>query len=220
MLPETKADFRTEDEKIQRVYDAAEEKCLLNLKRFGNDAVLVGGGGYEKIWLETQPMGGEMYALRNPEAALNNCLLFMRYQREDGRLPGSIQYTDETEVKQKQTSDIYSKNGMGEEQEAQVAKEEGTEAEQNQERLDNVSGRMTEEDMAELQKEGFSVGEMTVEQLEAAMERIKLQKEMTQMAMENQVQEQTLLLVSVMLWHPVLTLTQQYSTVAVISQTL
>ncbi len=94
MLPETSVIFRTEDEKIQRVYNAAEEKCLRNLKRFGDDVVLVEGGGYEKIWLETQPMGGEMYALRNPEAALNNCLLFMRYQREDGRLPGSIQYAD------------------------------------------------------------------------------------------------------------------------------
>ena len=93
MLPETKVVFRTEDEKIRRVYSAAEEKCRLNLKRFGGDIVLVEGGGYEKIWLETQPMGGEMYALRNPEAALNNCLLFMRHQREDGRLPGSIQYT-------------------------------------------------------------------------------------------------------------------------------
>ena len=92
MLPETKVLFRTENEKIQRVYDAAERKCLLNLKRFGRDTVLVEGGGYEKIWLETQPMGGEMYALRNPEAALNNCLLFMRCQREDGRLPGSIRY--------------------------------------------------------------------------------------------------------------------------------
>ena len=93
MLPETGVSFRTEDEKIQRVYDAAEEKCLLNLKKFGKDTVLVEGGGYEKIWLETQPMGGEMYALRNLEAALNNCLLFMRCQREDGRLPGSIQCT-------------------------------------------------------------------------------------------------------------------------------
>ena len=100
----------------------------------------------------------------------------------------AIQYTDETAVKQKQTSDIYSKN-LGEEQEAKAVQEEGTEAEQNQERLDNVSGRMTEEDMAALQKEGFSVGEMTVEQLEAAMERIKLQKEMTAAAMENQVQQ-------------------------------
>ena len=90
MLPETKVSFRTEEETLQRVYDATEEKCLRNLKRFGPDLVLVEGGGYEKIWLETQPMGGEMYALRNPEAALNNCLLFMRHQREDGRLPGSI----------------------------------------------------------------------------------------------------------------------------------
>jgi len=101
----------------------------------------------------------------------------------------AIQYTEETAVKQKQTSDIYSKNGMGDEKEAEVSKEEGTEAEQNQERLSNVSGRMTEEDMAALQKEGFSVGEMTAEQIEAAMERIKLQKEMTAAAVENQVQQ-------------------------------
>jgi len=101
----------------------------------------------------------------------------------------AIQYTDETQVKQKQTSDIYSKNGMGNEQEAKAEKEESTEAEKDQERLDTVSGRMTEEDMAALQKEGFSVGEMTAEQLEAAMERIKLQKEMTAAAVENQVQQ-------------------------------
>ena len=94
MLPETSVRFSTEDEILQRVYDAAEEKCRLNLKDFGGSPVLVEGGGYEKIWLETQPMGGEMYALRNPEAALNNVLLFMRHQREDGRLPGSIQCTD------------------------------------------------------------------------------------------------------------------------------
>ena len=93
MLPETSVRFSTEDEILQRVYDAAEEKCRLNLKDFGGSPVLVEGGGYEKIWLETQPMGGEMYALRNPEAALNNVLLFMRHQREDGRLPGSIQCT-------------------------------------------------------------------------------------------------------------------------------
>ena len=91
MLPETSVFFRTEDEKLQRVYDAAEEKCRFNLKDFGGDTVLVEGGGYEKIWLETQPMGGEMYALRSLEAARNNITLFMRHQRADGRLPGSIQ---------------------------------------------------------------------------------------------------------------------------------
>ena len=92
MLPEISVVFRTEDEKLQRVYDAAEKKCLLNLKDFGGSTVLVEGGGYEKIWLETQPMGGEMYALRSLEAARNNIRLFMQYQRADGRLPGSIQY--------------------------------------------------------------------------------------------------------------------------------
>ena len=91
MLPETSVAFHTEDEKLQKVYDTAEEKCRLNLKNFGGSPVLVEGGGYEKIWLETQPMGGEMYALRDPEAAMNNCVLFMRCQREDGRLPGSIE---------------------------------------------------------------------------------------------------------------------------------
>ena len=91
MIPETSVSFRTEDSIVQRVFDVAEAKCLRNLRDFGNRRVLVEGGGYEKIWLETQPMGGEMYALRDPEAAINNCLLFMEHQREDGRLPGSIQ---------------------------------------------------------------------------------------------------------------------------------
>ena len=94
MLPETQVSFSCKKETLQRVYDTAEEKCRGNLKRFGGDLVLVEGGGYEKIWLETQPMGGEMYALRNLEAAKNNVQLFMRHQREDGRLPGSIQCID------------------------------------------------------------------------------------------------------------------------------
>lgn len=91
MLPETSVTFRTEDAAIQRLYDTACDKCLRNLQMFGSHRVLVEGGGYEKIWLETQPMGGEMYAKRNMEAAMNNQLLFIRAQRADGRLPGSIQ---------------------------------------------------------------------------------------------------------------------------------
>ena len=94
MRAETSVSFSCGNERLQRVYDTAEEKCRGNLKRFGRDLVLVEGGGYEKIWLETQPMGGEMYALRNLEAAENNIRLFMRHQREDGRMPGSIQCVD------------------------------------------------------------------------------------------------------------------------------
>lgn len=83
--------FETADEKLQNLYDAACRKCRDNLKRFGEETVLIEGGGYEKLWLETQPMGGEMYAKRDLAAAAGNIGLFMRFQRPDGRLPGSIE---------------------------------------------------------------------------------------------------------------------------------
>ena len=86
--------FSCADAAIQRLYDEAVRKCEGNLRRFGGDWVLVEGGGYEKLWLETQPMGGEMYAGYNMDAAWNNISLFMRHQRADGRLPGSIQLVD------------------------------------------------------------------------------------------------------------------------------
>ena len=91
MLPLTSVNFKAENPKMQQLFDTAVRKCLNNLNTFAGDQVLVEGGGYEKIWLETQPMGGEMYAKHNLTAALNNHLLFMRHQRADGRLAGSIQ---------------------------------------------------------------------------------------------------------------------------------
>ena len=91
MLPQTGVTFSCDDAALQKLFDEAERKCLHNLKDFGADTVLVEGGGYEKIWLETQPMGGEMYWKRNMTAAMNNQLLFMRTQRADGRIAGSIQ---------------------------------------------------------------------------------------------------------------------------------
>ncbi len=90
----TEVKLQTENELIERLFHRAELKCLDNLKNFDGDTVLIEGGGYEKIWLETQPMGGEMYAKRNLEVGLNNQLLFMKHQREDGRIPGSIALID------------------------------------------------------------------------------------------------------------------------------
>ncbi len=90
-LPKVRITFDTGDTALKKLFDTAEQKSEGNLKAFGKDLVLVEGGGYEKIWLETQPMGGEMYFGRCPEAAVNNQLLFMRTQRADGRLAGSIQ---------------------------------------------------------------------------------------------------------------------------------
>ena len=82
--------FQIDDPLLQRLFDTAEKKLQSNLQDFGGRPVLIEGAEYRKIWLETQPMGGEMYAKRHMEAALNNQLLFMEHQRADGRLPGSI----------------------------------------------------------------------------------------------------------------------------------
>ena len=90
----TRVSFETNDGLLQKLMDTAEKKALENLKDFAGRKVLIEGGGYEKIWLETQPMGGEMYAKRDLEAGLNNNLLFMECQREDGRIPGSIAMID------------------------------------------------------------------------------------------------------------------------------
>lgn len=88
--------FRTADAKLQRLFDAAEAQAAANLKPFSPTmTILVEGAGYNAAWLETQPMGGAMYAKRNVEIALNNQLIFMAHQREDGRLPGSVQSFDE-----------------------------------------------------------------------------------------------------------------------------
>ena len=86
--------FETANGAYQKIFDTCTEKLRGNLIDFGPYRVLVEGGGYEKIWLETQPMGGEMYAGFDMEAGWNNSLLFLKYQRADGRMPGSIALRD------------------------------------------------------------------------------------------------------------------------------
>ncbi len=94
MITNTSISFQTSNGLLQKLVSTAERKSLENIKDFAGRKVLIEGGGYEKIWLETQPMGGEMYAKRNMETGLNNQLLFMENIREDGRIPGSIAMID------------------------------------------------------------------------------------------------------------------------------
>ncbi|MFD0669957.1 hypothetical protein [Cohnella sp. GCM10027633] len=89
-LPDTEASFSTNNESLQRLYDRCETMAKLNIRTFLDKRVLVEGSYYPNVWLETQPMGGEMYAKRDIEAALGNQLIFMENQREDGRIPGMI----------------------------------------------------------------------------------------------------------------------------------
>ena len=86
--------FSISDPVWQKVYDAAEKKAASNVRLCQNRPVLIEGGGYNGLWLETQPMGGDMYAARNPEVALNNQLFFMENIRPDGRLPSVITFDE------------------------------------------------------------------------------------------------------------------------------
>jgi hypothetical protein len=87
-------EFTTSDKFLSDLYQAAERACKSNEKDLAGHTVLVEGGGYNGIWLETQPMGGEMYAKRNMTPAMNNVLYFIEYQRSNGRYPGTILYRD------------------------------------------------------------------------------------------------------------------------------
>ena len=93
-IPETGVCFRTNDEHLQWLFDQAEAFCRKNVKQFNDYKVLIEGAKYNGVWLETQPMGGEMYAKRDVEIALNNILIFLRYQRRDGKFPGMIALPD------------------------------------------------------------------------------------------------------------------------------
>eukprot|EP00756_Hemistasia_phaeocysticola_P058542 Hpha_TRINITY_DN3517_c0_g2::TRINITY_DN3517_c0_g2_i1::g.25584::m.25584 len=85
------ATFFSSDETLKRIYDHAEACESRNTKEFlpGLDNV-VEGKGYDNVWLETQPMAGAMWAVRNLTQAVANQLIFMRTQRDDGRLPGMV----------------------------------------------------------------------------------------------------------------------------------
>lgn len=84
--------FECDDVKIKELFQRCEALAKENIKQFGDVRVMQEGSNYRGVWLETQPMGGEMYASRDIEVALNNHLIFMKNQRRDGRLPGMITY--------------------------------------------------------------------------------------------------------------------------------
>lgn len=82
--------LKTSDAFLQRLYDEAERKATGNITASGPYKLMVEGGGFDAVWIETQPMAGAMYAKRNLAVALGNQLVFLRSQRADGRLPGMI----------------------------------------------------------------------------------------------------------------------------------
>jgi hypothetical protein len=94
----TRVEFQTSDPFLDSLYRAAGRVAKNNEQDFAGVPVLVEGGGYDAIWIETQPMGGEMYAKRNLRVAANNSLIFMTYQLLSGRYPGRIRCVDGVNV--------------------------------------------------------------------------------------------------------------------------
>ncbi len=97
-LHKTRVQFKTSNATLQKVFDEAEKKAKWNIADFGKYKVLVEGAEYKNVWLETQPMGGYMYAKRNLEIARNNVQIFIDFQREDGRYPGMVSFKKNTLV--------------------------------------------------------------------------------------------------------------------------
>jgi len=93
-VPKSGVQFKTNNPVLQKIFDEAEKKAQWNINSFGSYKVLVEGAGYKNVWLETQPIGGCMYAKRDVEIARNNQLIFMDLQRADGRFPGAIGFKD------------------------------------------------------------------------------------------------------------------------------
>ena len=91
--------FETSDAPLKRLFDCAVRKGLGNIRDFCGRRVMVEGGVYNGLWIETQPMAGEMFAPFEQEAALNNNLMFIDNIREDGRFPSVITNRDETGIK-------------------------------------------------------------------------------------------------------------------------
>lgn len=89
-----KVKFITDNKLLSSIYNAAEEKEKGNLVDFNGRRAVVEGAEYRNLWLETQPMGGEMYAKRDLEAGYNNIDLFMRAQNEEGMMPGMLTFID------------------------------------------------------------------------------------------------------------------------------
>lgn len=90
-LPECSVLFKSDDKALENLMIKAETLAAANIVQFSPTMqTLIEGGGYSSVYTETQPMGGEMYAKRNPRVALNNQLLFMLCQRADGRLAGRV----------------------------------------------------------------------------------------------------------------------------------
>ena len=74
---------------VARKYDEAKRQLADNLRfvHAYDRRVLVEGGEYDGIWLESGPLEGMIYGRFDPDVAIANHDVFFHHQRDDGYLP-------------------------------------------------------------------------------------------------------------------------------------
>ena len=85
--------FQSSDAGLQRLYDAAESGLAKNMTTLAG-MKMIGMGLWPGWAIEEAASGGEMFAARDPQIALNHQAVFVLYPRADGRLPTGV-FTDE-----------------------------------------------------------------------------------------------------------------------------
>ena len=97
-LPTVGVSFESTDRAYAGLVSHAASMEKLNINPFlnlssapdGGFPVVEEGAQYHAAWLETQGMGGAMWAPRSVRVALDNVLVFLRTQRADGALPARV----------------------------------------------------------------------------------------------------------------------------------
>jgi len=104
--PETRVSFTSTNTALTERMAAAAAEAKANVRNFLPDSpVIIEGGGYNRIFLETQPMGGLAYARYDVRPGLNNQIFFLLKQRGDGRLAGAV--VPQTAVSEESKKDVY-----------------------------------------------------------------------------------------------------------------
>lgn len=96
--------FETGDEALRRKYEAAVAGLYANCRPvYGSERpVLIEGGAYPGIWLESGPLESTVFALYEPDIAVSSHDIFFVLQRADGYIPCTV-YADRTLSGQIQT---------------------------------------------------------------------------------------------------------------------
>lgn len=101
-------EFDSTDAAQKQLFEDAQRVAASNIRDWNGKQVLVEGGLWNGLWLETQPMGGEMYAKRDVAIARNNIETILSLQHPGGHLPAATSF----DVKKKEPQPWYGSTGM------------------------------------------------------------------------------------------------------------